>query len=737
MIRWCALAVSLCIAVCARAQSIDEVSGLLRDLSARTSDLSVLFGVPTDEDVERVRSVSRHVLDAEPTIDAALLREIEDAEPDGPFGHATDEAERAYRVLVRRRSEQLPLHAARARVLLAAVSRDRDTRADLLRDAVGALSELSPRSGWGRAERAVLLGYAALMSGRTQNGLEAFDGAAEFIAGDDALVALLGAEVTLARATAVSALEGWNAGVRTLRTAIDGPPFVVDGERDAALALSAIDAEFVITRRGTDTARAMRVYEHALWLDDTAMDAESWRARVYARVLRTQEGDAIDASLPPVVALALGRRLASDGDERGIAALRALVAREDESVDRVRALARLELARAQLRLGKRNEAAAQLRAIVEQSPDHPSAREAVTLAMSLRSGEDVIAVLRAVHEERVSVEDPDGARAVLVWALGGLYDGTGDDRLLSEAMSVAGSIRDVERMESAWVSVLGHIIATWPLREELSARAQGSRAVRAPAGDRLSIMSEALRVRILLDGESARDAIVPIRKLLVRMASFEAPIQRLCARVPIEALRQHAFIEVAEAAYDASGALDANVAESLRRAIARFATSPVRSASHDFPEDAPMAYDFARAAMLFDRADLIDRPNVESALAWSLLLSGDGERALEIFERTWDTTSTWGEDARGYGEALLATGLDERAFAHFREMAQRYEHRTGVKHYWHAWVRMLEMLEQRNGDGARTQTILREINRLRRSEFWGQFPRCVDRLESIERRLTR
>ena len=92
-----------------------------------------------------------------------------------------------------------------------------------------------------------------------------------------------------------------------------------------------------------------------------------------------------------------------------------------------------------------------------------------------------------------------------------------------------------------------------------------------------------------------------------------------------------------------------------------------------------------------------------------------------------------------HGEAHLSLGDDISAFARFRAVATAREEDQAARSsrpYWHAWARMLEILERQNADGARTDEIDRTVRRLRALPSWGTHADCVEKIEAVAGRVS-
>lgn len=87
-------------------------------------------------------------------------------------------------------------------------------------------------------------------------------------------------------------------------------------------------------------------------------------------------------------------------------------------------------------------------------------------------------------------------------------------------------------------------------------------------------------------------------------------------------------------------------------------------------------------------------------------------------------------------EAAMRMGDDQSAFGALRELVQRtpVEDRS-TRAYWHASMRMLDILARQNDDGSRTPSIAREIRRLKLQPSWGAHEDICARIDAVAARL--
>ena len=143
----------------------------------------------------------------------------------------------------------------------------------------------------------------------------------------------------------------------------------------------------------------------------------------------------------------------------------------------------------------------------------------------------------------------------------------------------------------------------------------------------------------------------------------------------------------------------------------------------------------ARYALV--RAELADGRSYSSRESDAALLVGAGEYrgALDVLG-SGGALSPAGAIVRG--EAMLGLGDDAAAFGVFRGVASAAEGDAALRSerpYWHAWARMLEILERQNTDGVRTDEIARTVRRLRTLASWGTQADCVEKIEAVAGRV--
>ena len=110
----------------------------------------------------------------------------------------------------------------------------------------------------------------------------------------------------------------------------------------------------------------------------------------------------------------------------------------------------------------------------------------------------------------------------------------------------------------------------------------------------------------------------------------------------------------------------------------------------------------------------------------------DSARAADVWEHAPDRA--WASLLGA--EAMLRLGDDAGAFAALRGVVARTpaEDRS-ARSYWHASMRMLEILVRQNADGSRREAIAREVRRLRLQPSWGTHTDLSERIERIGLRV--
>lgn len=142
------------------------------------------------------------------------------------------------------------------------------------------------------------------------------------------------------------------------------------------------------------------------------------------------------------------------------------------------------------------------------------------------------------------------------------------------------------------------------------------------------------------------------------------------------------------------------------------------------PEDVPASGSLdalARALMLAAEVDAQSAAAAERA-GVALGLAGMHAEAARMLEAARTLTAASSAADLALVDARIGVGDDAGAFAVAREIASAREAaRTYDRQYFRAWLRMLQILDRRNTDGSRTDSIAREVFRLTRTPELGSF----------------
>jgi hypothetical protein len=411
------------------------------------------------------------------------------------------------------------------------------------------------------------------------------------------------------------------------------------------------------------------------WIDAVAAAAPARRAAVRAEALAriARNADGMD---DPVARVARALALAATVDSRapGTAALRAAVA--DPALDPgVRALAMLELGRAELLLGNPEAGALALLAFAEANPAEPSSRHAIDAAVAAARGTGDAALLARVLATAVArfPDHPDhGAWRVEESAVALAPDAPAPIRD-APSRRAALALDGLDRADRNGVSDPAiradlAIAAADALNEEL----RGDAAIEAlgrtaPAG-REDALPEALRLRVLEER---------IRALVVatRAVDGDGAVQAALARDPDGTADAAARVLRRMAAADlGTVAGSATDAERASR-VGRLADATLRMAPPTAERDEVLARAFVTAGM-----------HAEALACARRAVAARGDRAdllVALAEALWGTGS----------EPALA-----EAFALYDRVARSVP--EGSATWWLCQVRRLQVLDRvgRSGD---------------------------------------
>lgn len=684
----------------------------LAALSLDGADTAALFGVPTQEQEERVRRVATAALEsarrAAEKLDQAAARLLEhpNYEDDPELQNLRSELAVQYRLI------RVPLAQARGAALLASVEKDRGARERFSREATAALALMERGSEALDARRLALLAAVNrfnALGAEHQERLMAL-AAPEALRRLRALSAHTARELILAAAmsrgatTDASALLHERFGI-VERDALDGVAM-----RDA-LALIAIvsrgDAQSGVTMLASGDARTN----------------ESLAELALSKIERLVTPDTAASQTTPIGRIAVGRLALQSGRvDHAIEALRSAWAelREERSV--FARVAGWTLARA---LRERNGGvsdiaeAGDVLLTISNRPDEPRADDALATAIGL------LEWARRAHGRGGAIHDELSQK-------------------LKEALRRALSERPHAPAADHWRLSLANLSEGIARRELLeSIKSGGGAFVRA----RLALAWLAYEDVLKAPSDAQREAAAFTMRQLVEQAlnAADAPDDALAAALAQASAAAKAegrrFDEAAADALawdDAGGDGAPDVVDLVRRR----ASAALREAI--FVRDAQYASDVApavRAASerMFRR---IERARAPRTLVDSCAIDlADAMNAMGLANEIDEAMAPWREAfgvTRGVGVAtamgLAASGEMPEAFATLREVvnASRVLEVTDDLH-WRAWAGMLEILQEQNTDGARSDAITRQIARLRLEDeaLGGQLTKR--RIEQVER----
>ncbi len=707
---------------------IELAEAILAQLAGEGLDLTLLFGVPSAEDIARVEQAARQAGALESARDqleaaaAAIQRQ-----PD--YAESPKSQQRVSELLVDLGERRLPLVRARSAILLASSVADATMAQEHARQAIVFVGEMPPFDDRTDAQRLLIVGAALLILSDPDRARAAFEQARTNANSAGASRLLL--ESSIGLSLALGRTQDAEAGVRLLEQALDAPQTATLTAADGVIArLAATDALFQLTieraaglsseaGRRRVVAEAFARYEQLLTDERIAGDYAARRALVLDKVASIHL-DTESTQTPPILALAHAR---ASETSAAIKMLDALLARTDEDLGPVAPDIRWERARILLRsaqspgalspLQDQLDAATLLADLADLGPGHPFAVDAIRAACSLTAaaGETAGAVrLRAL---RVGTSRFAHLPEVDVWRL-----------QLADLLDAA------EPEAEAALTAIGpgseHAAAA---QARLVQRAR-ERLMRSSGEQR-----EELAVELL---ERARTAQVSVTTIDMRTLAADAEVAALTELGQIEEAAR-VLARAAEWAKGGEGreirssrALTSALRENVVRALAEDGGGKHGSLAPVFLQTATID------ARLASGADAPKARKIASLtdLALALTLAGDGCRAVELYDELIAQQGRVREHLLWRGEALLACGEDEEAFSQFRDLAGALE-ASGDRSaaYWACWSRMLELLAKRNDDGERTEMILREVRRLRfLDESLGGSPYQA-RIERVEREL--
>lgn len=728
----------------------------------------VLFGLPEASRLGAARRAAREVAAlaaaAQPVIDRAVERADQLPEAQRP-AELEERIERA----IHARQVLLPLQSVRAALLIASTTADERSRKVLSRAVGDVARKVADVSAWAESERRLLSALALAIEGKGAEApteLEAAEKAVRANDADPALRQRVLAESVFIRALALLHSRGPMTARESLEQAWERPPLLEGGRRDTALGLVAAEMMVRVAREeavrlpstadrdGPLMLALARYAELLVGLEADERGAVYWA--LSRQVPTTKEAE----QLPPVARVARAQaRLAAGAESDAAADLAGLIARGGSGPLDADAL--LLRARALAGAGERGEAVRAATGFADKFSSDPRAGEALAEAAAyaraeFRAGPDDsrLAVFEAAlvrtDEAEQPVPDRDEWRLEMA-------------RLVMARLATAELVTHGSRADAA----LGRIVAAERIdgaaRERIAMWRDVLRRLRATAAEDASLDPAALRAAALL-GEAVAAPFEGWKRAGFEMASLGDVVKVAAAESRaatgdakgalslIEGLAAHNAEAAAVAAEahialgegDAARGLLARLASGADGPIARGVLAPL--AARAWRDIEPRTREFIAGgdpvagpdplvfALLTENAagDMVARDR----LAWALLLSGRAGDSAELFERILDGRRR-SDLLRGLGEARLASGDSEHAFAAFREIAAGLETvQSYNRDYWHAWTRMIEILGTRPEAKERAASIRREITRLRAMPSAKEHGACIGRIEAVEKQLS-
>lgn len=524
---------------------------------------------------------------------------------------------------------------------------------------------------------------------------------------------------------------------------------------------------------------------------DTGLSPAEARRLTYAGLGPLVPADAPLAVLPPVVPIARARYLAEQGQGAdAMAILDPLLRRTSVELGAAEPdamwLAAAILIDVDTAVDRRRAADLFLR-LGQEFPDDPQAGQAIEAACSSafrlfeqtntndvtarqRAREYLIDCLRLAHNSGANVPRRDSWRLELCRQVTAEPDTSNVRRALArmdEASQAAGAMAPdgIDRaiagyvIASGWSTLLEQAtrrpevfaeagMSTHDLAESLLESASGARpliaaALRTKDGSEDQSLRQAQRATTALAAEALlatdqpEEALATVQSLSDATPAMETNPRM--ARVAAHALTRMGGMSEAKAWLERLCDLSPDWARWTLAEMSDRAWNQIEPMVLGFPADDTI--DTARESaipvlrLVEEQAHcktMEESDTYKRRLAWALVVSGDGDEAVLIFE---DLIARHGRQVdllRGMGEAKLSLGKDAQAFPVFREIAGSQE--EGGKHdrnYWHAWTRMIQILARQNTDGSRTDTIVRETNRLRTLDNAATNGEYLSKIQSI------
>lgn len=728
------------------ALNLDRIEAWVDWCELAGSSASVLYGVPAPADTAAAAQAGAAIL----SIIRVTARQIDEgtveADKRAAAGTASPEEESLLNRAVHARSVLLPLRAARAMLLSAAGERDPERRRRLATEAGKLAAAAEPVAPWADAERSLLRALALLASSDTpETGREAAQAAAAGVAtlnedgAPEALRTELGDDLGFVAVLATARTEPASA-LAALTTLVDRGPI----RSNPAARIAAAEVHLRLRAGTSAPASAPRdAFSGYLLATDAQPDLKS-AANVLQR-LAAVVGERAPATAPPVAraasCLAALRASPSTATIEGCAA----EGGEQPPASRERRLflavlagasplppestpeTRLALARALLALSEPPSADAQ---------PHPDRAAAGALALTALAPLPIESVGLVGEQAWLAATDyPVLNSPAPNWSLDDLRLRRALAEPLDQALVTVRDIRSPAHAARAWSILLDR-----PQRDP--AIMSGDRA--ALTGTAAAAVDDAARRGP--GATSTAGAAWP--DLLAEAAAF-APLPATAVLPTPDSLSPAGRLRAALARLDAPGVESAltslgndpaSLAESLatisdrawarcRSATARFALTPPT------PEQASAARVLALTAPRLDAFSEPQRPVARERAALALLISADAPGASRLLEASINAGTPRLDLILALAEAHLANADNPRAFARFREAAAatKPDGEFAADHF-HAWARMLQILDRRATTDAEKEEVKRQARRLRTLSPEKTCPPCAEAIEAVARK---
>lgn len=751
------------------------------------SDSSVLFGVPAPSDRSAVqlgaRSVLRLVQMATTRLDAGI-----EAHDKGEAAGETADSDAASRA-VHARSVLLPLRAARAMLLTAALETDAARRSKIASDAARIAAAAEPVSPWADAERSLLRGVAGVLSGMSgpdaaKESLDHLAAAKKAVIEDGAPRALeleLGDDIALASVLGVSIAQPSVDSAALLARVLEQPAMVNNptARLVAAELRLRLTSPSGLTPSTPEPALAGFADEFARAERD-GRDAPPTLARLLtlARAAVGLDGSGGAGSGSATGTLAALAHFQDQPDARGVESLVARIGALPRSSAwrRITLLTMLDaplsrpapgggsaaIAPGQhdVRLALARAAVDNLDSLTADADRRHALKSARSLLAPLGPRADLALSERVFTLSTDAGENPRVVSGRSEWGLKEVFEAQAESTdyeqaiaLLTRSDELAGRYRCAEcwwRLLDTMLRDPDAVISRADMIDDVADRTLAAARTwvtdTPPAPGNTPTTGPDPDMGRIADGIERRIRPVFIDASL-RLGQAEAvkPFNDPAGIMPSR-LESSILIDAANARDATSAAqlvaalrrLDDQAAQEWTARLSDRAWARVRSLTHGFiatpsPEpDANAAAVLAALAGVLDRLPDDSRAAATERCAWGLLLAGRGKQAAELFSKAMTPGTRTVSLLRGLGESCLASGDDARAFAAFRDISSGLRPEgDGARDYFHSWVRMLEVLSRQNADGSKRETIAREVRRLRLLSPAGACPECAARLDAV------